>query len=346
MIGRLRHVAHRVARRVDRLLRPGGRGVILLYHRVVDEPSDPYGLCVTPADFEQHMSSIRSLGEPMSVAAMARAARDRTLPARAIGVTFDDAYVDVLENAVPVLESHEVPATVFVTTGEAGREREFWWDELERLLLQTPRLPGALEVEVAGEVRRWELGSDASRPPDREPPGGAWHILDEAVPTRRHGAFQELYLLLRPLGEEERTEVLGQLRDRVGDSLPPPRPSHRVMTPDQVGGMVASGLVDVGAHTGSHPDLTTLPPERRRQEIHGSKLELEAWIGRRVEGFAYPYGHHDERSVEEVREAGFDFACSGEWQALRPSCPPFLLPRIDVLPGDGDALGELVGRYF
>lgn len=342
MIGPLRSLA----RRVERLLRPGGRGLVLLYHRIADEPSDPYGLCVSPSDFEEHMSSLRRLGVPMSLPEIARAARDGALPERALGVTFDDAYRDVLENAVPILERYDVPATVFVTTGDGGRTREFWWDELERLLLQAPSPPRVLELEIGGEARQWELGDDGSAGSDEERAGGSWHILDDAAPTRRHAAFQEIYLLMRPLPGEERAAALETLRERVGDLAPLLRPSHAVMTPREVDEMVQGGLVDVGAHTVSHPDLTTLPRERQRQEIQDSKRELEAWIGRPVEGFAYPYGHHDQRAVEEVRTAGFGFACAGEWQVVRPGCPPFLLPRIDVAPGGGDVLAELVGRYL
>ena len=51
-------------------------------------------------------------------------------------VTFDDGYADNLWNAKPLLERYDVPAAVFVTTGYAGQDREFWWDELETLLLE------------------------------------------------------------------------------------------------------------------------------------------------------------------------------------------------------------------
>ena len=41
-------------------------------------------------------------------------------------------------------------ATVFVVTGQIGHTREFWWDELERLLLQTHRCRKRCVYELTG----------------------------------------------------------------------------------------------------------------------------------------------------------------------------------------------------
>ncbi|NQT03164.1 MAG: polysaccharide deacetylase family protein, partial [Planctomycetes bacterium] len=43
--------------------------------------------------------------------------KDRNLTA----VTFDDAFVSVFENAVPVLKKHKLPAAIFVPTGNLGK---------------------------------------------------------------------------------------------------------------------------------------------------------------------------------------------------------------------------------
>ena len=63
------------------------------------------------------------------------------VPSAGVVVTFDDGYADNFHNAKPLLERYEIPATVFVTTGYLQDQREFWWDELERILLQPGTLP-------------------------------------------------------------------------------------------------------------------------------------------------------------------------------------------------------------
>ena len=76
-------------------------------------------------------------------------------------MTFDDGYLDNLTNAKPILEEHDVPATIFVCSGAVGRRQEFWWDQLERALLRSPKkLPERLELDIDGKRMTWRLEED------------------------------------------------------------------------------------------------------------------------------------------------------------------------------------------
>ena len=66
---------------------------------------------------------------PMQLAELVAGVGSDNLPRRAVAVTFDDGYADNLYNAKPILTALDVPATVFVTTGNLGKQ--FWWDELD-----------------------------------------------------------------------------------------------------------------------------------------------------------------------------------------------------------------------
>src|SRR5437867_7058827 len=61
---------------------------------------------------------------------------------------------------------------------------------------------------------------------------------------------------------------------------------HPWMTWDQVRGLHRKGF-DVGAHTQTHVDLGRLPETEARQEIIGSRLDLEAQLEAPVASFAY-----------------------------------------------------------
>jgi peptidoglycan/xylan/chitin deacetylase (PgdA/CDA1 family) len=343
----IRQLARTVRRAASRLVTPGGRAVILLYHRIADGEADPYGLCVSPEHFAEHLQVMRDVGRPMSLRELARGLREGTLADRAVCVTFDDAYADNLYVAKPVLERHGVPATVFATTGPAGRAREFWWDELERAFLSARRVEDRLELDIGGRPRTWDLGGDGRNGGGRAAqaaPNAGWHLLDEPAPSPRHAAFREVYDLLQPLEPEARSAALDRLLSWAGLDPSDVRPSRRALEPRELVDLARGELVEIGAHTVTHSVLPLQPREVQREEVARSKADVEAWLGgtAAVDGFTYPYGRYDESSVAAAQAAGFAYACSGDYQPVFRSSNLYLLPRVEVRDMDGDTLAERI----
>ena len=92
---------------------------------------------------------------------------------------------------------------------------------------------------------------------------------------------------------------------------------------------LAAAGVTVGAHTQTHPDLTSLPPERVRGELSGSAERIRGEIGIRPEVFAYPYGQTSPDVVSAVRDT-FEWACTTELRMLAPRVSGVELPRLDM----------------
>jgi peptidoglycan/xylan/chitin deacetylase (PgdA/CDA1 family) len=80
------------------------------------------------------------------------------------------------------------------------------------------------------------------------------------------------------------------------------------LTWDEIREMQQSGLIEIGAHTVSHLDLTKLSNEQKWSEIYGSKTAIEQQIGHPVIAFAYPAGRYDEATVKLTEKAGYAFA--------------------------------------
>jgi peptidoglycan/xylan/chitin deacetylase (PgdA/CDA1 family) len=65
---------------------------------------------------------------------------------------------------------------------------------------------------------------------------------------------------------------------------------------------------EIGAHTLTHPRLTSLPVAVARHEIVAGRAHLEDITGRRVTSFCDPGGAFRPEHVRLVREAGFSYA--------------------------------------
>jgi peptidoglycan/xylan/chitin deacetylase (PgdA/CDA1 family) len=329
------------ARRLKNMSQPSG--LILLYHRVVEVGSDPWSLCVSRAHFAEHLEVLRRYNCPMRLQQLGQALRNGTQPRQAVVITFDDGYADNLYHAKPILERYEIPATVFVISGYVGQECEFWWDDLDRLLLQPGTLPTTFHLEVNGRPYQWDLDEAACYSEDAYRSHRRWNYMEKKDPSARHRLYRSLYHLLRRMREDERRNTLDALQAWAA-AKPTARSTHRTLSADEVLRLTDGGLIEVGAHTTTHPVLSTLQAATQRQEIQGSKDHLEQILGCPVLSFAYPYGSRSDYTTETTRivqGAGFDYACSVFGDAIWRRFDRFQFPRISVGDWDGETFARI-----
>jgi len=305
------------------------RVIILMYHRIFEATSDPWKNCVTPKHFTEHLAHLRGHHRIISLRTLASSFRAGRLPRRAVVLTLDDGYVDNFDNAKPLLERYETPATFFVTTGYVGEQQEFWWDDLERSVLLTSPAPPTLSVTVRGERREWRLA-------------------DDIAPAARLRVYREIYNVLNPLAHDERASILQELRALTRGEAPP-RPGYRPLTPDEVCHLEESGLVEIGSHSVTHPRLSAQPLDAQLWELTESKKCLENMLGHPVTSFCYPYGSWDDvgrDAVDLAAQAGFDVACSSCAHPVTSVANPFWLPRFAVLDWDGTEFASRIDSMF
>ena len=124
------------------------------YHRIADTTSHVYGVCVSPEHFIEQMQTLRKYALPISLSKLVQHLKDGSLPPKSVAVTFDDGYADNLYSAKPILENYEIPATVFICTGYVGKQ--FWWDELDRLIMASHSDVNALRMRGGEKSFEWE----------------------------------------------------------------------------------------------------------------------------------------------------------------------------------------------
>ena len=313
--------------------RPTGN-VVLMYHRISRTYVDPWALCVNPANFAEQMNVLNTLANPASL--------DQLLEAQpgepSVAVTFDDGYVDNLDSALPILQRHDVPATIFVSTGYIGMASGYWWDELEAIFLAPGLLPSNhLKLSIGERSHCWQIDpGDLQYGIEDCATHRGWIAWKHPAPTSRHAVFHQVWNVLRQLKPEQRIEAISRIRDWAGSAGD--RSSARCMTAEELREISRGSLVRVGSHTITHSRLSQLSDSNQWKEITGSKATLEEILEQPVESFSYPFGDRNDytnRTVAAVRNAGYRQACSNFEGAVGRSSDRFQLPRLHVQDWNG-----------
>jgi peptidoglycan/xylan/chitin deacetylase (PgdA/CDA1 family) len=236
---------------------PGGDGEELFDDGVVD---------VTGDEFERHVICLKKHFTPVGVDELCAFAAGGGLPRNAVAITFDDGYRDNFAQALPILRRHDCKAIFFVATSMITERRLFWWDRVAYLVKQSNReavelrYPSSLSVDLT-----------------------AGRALAVARILRFVNAHQPLNV------ERFLTEL------SVATGVPWTREKDRdladrlLMTWDDVRALRQAGM-DVQSHTRTHRVLTTLRPDELRDELEGSRSDLQRELGEQARALSYPLG--------------------------------------------------------
>jgi GT2 family glycosyltransferase/peptidoglycan/xylan/chitin deacetylase (PgdA/CDA1 family) len=150
-------------------------------------------------------------------------------------------------------------------------------------------------------------------------------VLDNALPElRTRGMPATIFVPMGSLGRPPAWEMEDEWVD--GGSV--------VATADALRSMT-SELVQLGAHSLTHPHLTRLRLEDARLEIAGCREQMEIIFGTKIRHFAFPYGDHDSTVIELCRDAGYERVYTNIPRTVDPSSDEFVRGRVSVDPTDG-----------
>ncbi len=107
--------------------------------------------------------------------------------------------------------------------------------------------------------------------------------------------------------------------------------ANKLMTREQKKAFVDNGW-EIGAHTLSHPDLTRLSDEDVLHELRESRARIELELQTKVVSFAYPFGAHDDRVKDLVRQSGFEFGIATDAGGITIEDDRFAVFRVNMFP--------------
>jgi len=282
--------------------------VILMYHRVSDEPRsgllDWDGKRVPGALFRTQLRWLARCRRILPLGDLVQRMRSGADTAGMAAITFDDGYADNAEVAAPILRELGVPAAFFLATGYIDAQRWMWQDRLEYALHRTARR--ALFVTLLGEqvaldslAQRWELVRRVKRALKTVP----WQIAEREV--------QQL---------ERELEVAPE----------PPPPFYRFMGWNDVKRLAQDGF-EIGPHTINHTILSRVPVDEMEREILGSRADITARIGAGSSVFCYPNGQPADYSedTQAICRRHFDAALAANAGVASASLL-YALPRVAI----------------
>jgi peptidoglycan/xylan/chitin deacetylase (PgdA/CDA1 family) len=291
------------------------RVAILRYHSIQDNPQEfantiGAGIIHSTEVFAKQMEMVARHFVPVSMDDVLRIARgEKSIPGRAVAVTFDDGFADNFELAMPILNRVGVSATFYATVGFIETGRQPWYCRLRHAFGTTKRTTW---FDSAGNIT---------------------HNLGD--PQSRNEAFRAASRRCAARMACEQEQVLESI-ERELQVEPLPAETSLMMSWDQLRGLRKSGHI-VGSHTVTHPNLACVSPQEVYRECWESKVRLEKELNAPVKHFSYPspimQPHWNQQSVEITAKAGYHCAVTSSFGTVRAGNDPLSLGRVTV-PGD------------
>lgn len=230
------------------------------------------------------------------------------LPERAVAVTFDDGYRNVLTQAAPILSGLGVPATVFVTTDFVVEGKMLWPD----------RVLSALAVTSKDSVILLEDGEDKES-----------SIRTNAEKIR---TSDKIRAICKSLPDGQRQALVDDIVDQLAVDDAASRNAwgdYEPLGEDDLRELGNHGIT-VGSHTCSHPVLARCATERMADELRRSKRIIEQITGASCTSFGYPNGapgDFNDETRREVVAAGYRCAVTTVKSRVGASQDRFEIPR-------------------
>ena len=300
--------------------------VVLLYHRVTDLTSDPQLLSVKPSNFSKHLEILSKKYNVLTIDEFSHYLKNRiNFPKNSVLITFDDGYADNFLEATPILEHYKKQALFYIATGTLNTETEYWWDAIERIILNSNNSP---------EVEYFEMNMKKYK-------------IQNLSDSARIELYETLLRDMKVMRSESREMKIKELAELFNSTKG--RNTHRGLTFDELKKMDQSESVVIGAHTHFHPCLAAQTFEDQFNEISTSKKILEELLGKKIEHFSYPFGgavHYNQDTIAIVKELEFEFVAANIPTLMNAKSDRFQFPRFLVRDWEKEEFEHNLNQFF
>lgn len=245
-----------------------GRPVLVtMYHRVSDVVEDNLQhLTVDTVNFEKQLLYFKNEYQIL------RLTDDwKSLKKTGLVITFDDGYADNILNALPLLEKHNIPATIFVTTLNTNTKKEFWWDRFSfdySYCKDLFYIPG-IKKKVSKTTHSYRYVAELI------------HNIPNELKEDWFVNFEKLNSI--PFVHQD---------------------AFRSLTNVELKRLSQHPLIDIGFHCHNHYSLGGMTYEEQKHEISISIEILNALTSKTIRYLAVPHGSKNDDTFKVMEEIG------------------------------------------
>ncbi len=297
----------------------GNKKVItLMYHQIGQSTFDPWGLAVSPINFEAHLKVLHNHFTVITSDSLANSI-GQSFPKNAVCISFDDGYSDNFSIAKGMLEKFKLPATFFISSYYIEHQIPFWWDELESVIFDNNLMSADMKI-----YQNWRWPAN---PPDA--------VSDKYINE---------WARLKPLAYPEirdRIDILSQNNQSNNGSC-----NKLPMSTNDLIELSKSPLFTIGAHTMTHPALSNHHINYQENEIVSNIHWIEAHTGKSVTAFSYPYGDFNDDSLTIVKNNDLKLAFTTKGKSIKYNDDPYQLGRFQVQNWTGEQFEQQLRLWF
>jgi peptidoglycan/xylan/chitin deacetylase (PgdA/CDA1 family) len=282
---------------------PTEKWTVLMYHRVTPPEEVPYpiqaGMYVKPDTFKMHIDFLKKNARviPLMDLIQEVEAGERKEKKKTVAITFDDGWSDFATHANPVLEEHEIPASVFLPTAYIGTSKLFWTDLLS---LHLHALSKVTEKKTSILHRIEETLNDRT-----------YIDLVHAYFSNAQANFpKELDAIIekaKESSEENRRAFLSSISILAKEYCHPSCDSQ-FLSWEQIQTISQKGLVTFGSHGHQHRLLDQLTKEQVKDDITQSIQIFKEKSVTCLPVFCYPNQNRNSTTDEVLKDLDFSYS--------------------------------------
>lgn len=321
------------------------KAIVLMYHRIADSRADVWNIAVSPENLEEQLNFLKNSGRVIPLQELVKELQNKRIKKNSIAITFDDGYADNFVIAKPLLEKYELPAAFFIPTINIGQQKEFWWDELEQLILYTKELPSSISIVINNIKIELGLGEENKLNDEIVSRQISWKAYEQPPPTLRCNIFLTIWEALKPLNNEQQQHYLQILRSWAACNIST-RKEYQCMSVEQLKKLGENNLFTIGAHSSTHAALAFHNKSFQEKELVENKFFLEKVLDNKIEMLAYPYGSYNADTINASIGAGFTSAFTTDEECVLNKTRSYCIGRFPVKNENAIKFADSLERWL